>query len=250
MNPSLAGLTISAVTGKDRPAATGVTMGPIRILIADDHAIIRRGLRTLLEHEPGFEVIAEACDGRQAIEAALRERPHVVILDIGMPNLNGIEAARQISATLHDTQIVVLTVHADECYLLSALRAGARGYVLKSSAESEIVDAVRAVSQGKAFFSPKVSRILADDYTRYLQREDVEDAYELLTNREREILQLLAEGAANKDVANVLGLSPTTVISHRQHIFQKLNLHSVADLILYAVRKGVIPPQRSGAAPG
>jgi len=226
------------------------TMGPIRILIADDHAIIRRGLRTLLEHEPGFEVIAEASDGREAIETARRERPHIVILDIGMPNLNGIEASRQISETLRDTQIVMLTVHSDESYLLSALKAGARGYVLKSSAESEVVDAVRAVSQGKAFFSPKVSRILADDYTRYLQREEVEDAYELLTNREREILQLLAEGASNKDVANVLNLSPTTVICHRQHIFQKLNLHSLADLILYAVRKGVISSQRSGAMPG
>jgi len=222
-------------------------MGPIRILIADDHAIIRRGLRTLLEHEPGLQVVAEASDGREAIEAAKRERPHVAILDIGMPNLNGIEVSRQISEVLRETQIVMLTVHADESYLLSALKAGARGYVLKSSAESEIVDAVRAVSQGKAFFSPKVSRILVDDYTRYLQGENVEDAYELLTNREREILQLLAEGASNKDVANVLNLSPTTVICHRQHIFQKLNLHSLADLILYAVRKGVIPSQRSGA---
>jgi len=223
-------------------------MGPVRILIADDHAIIRRGLRTLLEHEPGFQVIAEACDGREAIEAARRERPHVVVLDIGMPGLNGIEACRQISGILTESQIVMLTVQADEAYLLGALKAGARGYVLKSSAESEIVDAVRAVSQGKGFFSPKVSRILADDYARHLQREAGQDPYELLTNREREILQLLAEGASNKDVANVLGLSPTTVISHRQHIFQKLDLHGLADLILYAVRKGVISPQRSDAS--
>jgi DNA-binding NarL/FixJ family response regulator len=220
-------------------------MEPIRILIADDHAVVRRGLRTLLEHEPGLEVIAEACDGREAIALALRERPQVVILDISMPNLNGIEAGRQIAEMLPDTQIVILTVQADEAYLLSALKVGARGYVLKSSAESEVVDAVRAVSQGKAFFSPKVSRILADDYTRYLQREQATDAYELLTDREREILQLLAEGASSKDVAGTLGLSPTTVICHRQHIFQKLNLHSLADLILYAVRKGIISPERS-----
>jgi len=223
-------------------------MGPVRILIADDHAIIRRGLRTLLEHEPGLEVIAEACDGREAIEMAKRERPHVVILDIGMPNLNGIEAGRQIAEKLPETQIVILTVQADESYLLGALKAGARGYILKSSAESEVVDAVRAVSQGKAFFSPKVSRILADEYTRYLQREDVDDPYDLLTNREREILQLLAEGASNKDIATSLGLSTTTVICHRQHIFQKLNLHGLADLILYAVRKGVISSQRGAAA--
>ena len=146
---------------------------------------------------------------------------------------------------LPDTQIVILTVQADEAYLLRALKVGARGYVLKSSAESEVVDAVRAVSQGKAFFSPKVSRILADDYTRYLQREQTTDAYEPLTDCEREILQLLAEGATSKDVASSLGLSPTTVICHRQRIFQKLNLHSLADLILYAVRKGIISPERS-----
>ena len=225
-------------------------MGPIRILIADDHAIIRRGLRTLLEHEPGLKVVAEACDGREAIEAAQRERPHVAVLDIGMPNLNGIEAARQISELVRDTQIVMLTVHSDESYLLSALKAGARGYVLKSSAECEVVDAVRAVSQGKAFFSPKVSRMLADDYTRYLQHQNVEDPHELLTSREHEMLQLLAEGASNKDVANVLGLSPTTVTCHRQHIFQKLNLHSLAELILYAVRKGVISSQSTGAPHG
>lgn len=230
--------------------AGSAAMGSVRILIADDHAIIRRGLRTLLEHEPGLEVIAEACDGREAIALSRRERPHVVILDIAMPNLNGIEAGRQIAEMLPDTQIVILTVQADEAYLLSALKAGARGYVLKSSAESEVVDAVRAVSQGKAFFSPKVSRILADDYTRYLQREQATDAYELLTNREREILQLLAEGASNKDIANTLDLSPTTVICHRQHIFQKLNLHSLADLILYAVRKGIISPQDSGVVSG
>jgi len=224
-------------------------VGPIRILIADDHAIIRRGLRTLLEHEPGLEVVAEACDGREAVAIARRERPQVVILDISMPNLNGIEAARQIAEVLPEAQVVILTVQADEAYLLSALKAGARGYVLKSSAESEVVDAVRAVSQGKAFFSPKMSRMIADDYTRYLEHEKVADAYELLTNREHEILQLLAEGASNKDIANTLGLSPTTVICHRQHIFQKLNLHSLADLILYAVRKGVISPQRTSVAP-
>ena len=223
-------------------------MSSTRIMIADDHAIIRRGLRTLLEHEPGLEVVAEATDGREAVEIAKRERPQVVILDIGMPGLNGIEAGRRISATVPGANVVMLTVHADECYLLSALKAGTRGYVLKSSAESEIVDAVRAVAQGKAFFSPKVSRILADEYTRHLQREEVEDPYELLTNREREILQLLAEGASNQDVATVLGLCTTTVICHRQHIFQKLNLHGLADLILYAVRKGVISSQRSGAA--
>ena len=218
-------------------------MGPVRILIADDHALIRSGLRALLTHEPGFEVVAEAADGREAVELAEREKPRVAILDISMPNLNGLEAARQISAKLADTQLVMLTVHTDECYLLTALKAGARGYVLKSSSEFEIVEAVRAVAQGKAYFSPRVSRMLADDYLRHLEEKHVEDSYDLLTGREREILQFLAEGQSNKEVANLLDLSPTTVICHRQHIFQKLNFHSLADLILYAIRKGVITQQ-------
>jgi two-component system response regulator NreC len=218
-------------------------MGTVRILIADDHALIRSGLRALLAHEPSFDVVAEASDGREAIEAAQRELPHVAVLDIGMPNLNGIEAARRISAAVPNIQLVMLTVYSDEGYLLNALRAGARGYVLKSSAESEIVDAVRAVSQGKAFFSPKVSRILADDYMRFLEQKKVEDSFDLLTGRERQILQLLAEGQSNKDIATILNLSPTTVICHRQHIFQKLNLHNLSDLILYAIRKGVISSQ-------
>jgi two-component system response regulator NreC len=220
-------------------------MSPVRILIADDHAIIRSGLRALLSHEPGFEVVAEAADGREAVELAERELPHIALLDISMPTLNGLEAARQISAKSSTVQLVMLTVHTDECYLLNALKAGARGYVLKSSAEFEIVEAIRAVSQGKAYFSPKVSRVLADEYMRYLQASQVEDSYDLLTSRERQILQLLAEGQSNKDVANILDLSPTTVICHRQHIFQKLNLHSLADLILYAIRKGVISSNQS-----
>ena len=215
-------------------------MNPVRILIADDHALIRGGLRTLLSHDPSLQVVAEAANGLEAVEAAERERPHVAILDIGMPALNGIEAARRISAAVPGIQLVMLTVYSDEGYLLNALRAGARGYVLKSSAESEIVDAVRAVSGGKAFFSPTVSRILADDYMRFLEEKRVEDSYDLLTDRERQILQLLAEGQSNKDIATILDLSHTTVISHRQHIFQKLNLHSISDLILYAIRKGVI----------
>jgi len=217
-------------------------MSRFRILIADDHALIRSGLRSLLAREPDFEVVAEACDGRETVELAERERPHIAIVDISMPSLNGIEAARQISQKFPDIQIVMLTVHSDESYLMGALKAGARAFVLKSSAELEAVEAVRAVSQGKAFFSPKVSRILADDYLRHREREQeqVEDPYDQLTAREREILQLLAEGRSNKDIATVLDLSPTTVITHRQHILQKLNLHSLNELILFAVRRGVI----------
>jgi DNA-binding NarL/FixJ family response regulator len=223
-------------------------MGSVRILIADDHSLIRAGLRALLAHEPRFEVVAEATDGQAAVEAAQRERPQVAILDIGMPTLNGIEAARRISAAVDNVQLIMLTVYSDEGYLLNALRAGARGYVLKSSAGSEIVDAVRAVSEGKAFFSPKISRILADDYTRFLEREHVADSFDLLTGRERQILQLLAEGQSNKDIASILNISLTTVLCHRQHIFQKLNLHNVSDLILYAIRKGVISSQLDSRA--
>ncbi len=217
-------------------------MHAVRILVADDHAIIRRGLRALLAHNPEFEIVAEACDGLEAVEVAERVRPDVAVMDISMPNLDGLEATRRIFSTLPGTQIVLLTVHADESYLLGALKAGARGYVLKSSAESEIVEAVRAVSSGKAYFSPKVSRILADEYLRDLQAQNVGDPYDLLTSRERQILQLLAEGQSNKDIANLLDLSPTTVICHRQHIFQKLGFHNVADLILYAIRKGIVSP--------
>lgn len=223
-------------------------MDKVRILVADDHAIIRRGLKTLLEHEADLEVIAEASDGREAVELARQAAPQVAVLDIGMPNLNGIEAARQISAESEAVQIVMLTVHADECYLLSALKAGARGYVLKSSAEFEMVEAVRAVNQGRAFFSPKVSKILAEEYVRELGKREVQDSYDQLSRQERQILQLLAEGQANKDIASILNISPTTVMCHRQHIFQKLSLHSLADLILYAVRRGVVDTQTAAAA--
>jgi two-component system, NarL family, response regulator NreC len=222
-------------------------MVPVRILIADDHAIIRRGLRGLLAHEPGFEIVAEASDGGEALELAERDRPHVAILDFTMPILNGLEAARQILSKLTGIQLIMLTVHEDECYLLNALKAGARGYVLKSSLEFEVLEAVRAVSQGKAYFSPRVSKILAYEYMRYLESTRLEDSYGLLTSREQQILQLLAEGQSNKDIGTVLDLSSTTVICHCQHIFQKLNLHSVAELILYAIRKGFISSGQGAA---
>jgi DNA-binding NarL/FixJ family response regulator len=222
-------------------------MSRFRILIADDHPLIRKGLRSLLANEPDFEIVAEARDGKETVELAAHEHPHIAIVDIGMPTLNGIEAARQISQKFPDIQIVMLTVHSDEWHLLGALKAGARAYVLKSCVEFEAIQAVRAVSQGKAYFSPKVSRILADDYIRQLEHEQVQDSYDLLTSREREILQLLAEGRSNKDIASVLNLSTTTVICHRQHILQKLNLHSLNELILYAVRRGVISSERGAA---
>jgi two-component system, NarL family, response regulator NreC len=213
---------------------------PIRVLVADDHTIIRSGLRLLLERQGGFEVVAEASDGRQAVDLAERERPDVVMLDIGMPNLNGIEATKQIMAKLPQVKVIVLSMHSDETYVLKALRAGARGYLLKDSAESDIMNAIRAVQEGKAYFSPEISRMLVDDYMRQLQQRGIDDTYELLTAREREILQMLAEGKGNKDIASMLNLSTYTVETHRSHILQKLNLHTLPELILYAVRKGII----------
>jgi two-component system response regulator NreC len=213
---------------------------PIRILLADDHTVVRKGLRLLLESQPEFQVIADAANGREAVAMADQHRPDVVVMDVAMPTLNGIEAARQISARLPQTAVVFLSMHADESYVLRALKVGARAYLLKDSAEHDLINAVKAVSEGKAFFSPAISKMLVEDYMRQMQERKLEDSYELLTTREREVLQLLAEGKNNKEVAGILNLSLYTVETHRSNIFQKLNLHSGAELILYAIRKGVI----------
>ena len=215
-------------------------MNPVRILLADDHTVMRNGLRLLLERQPHLQVVGEAADGRQAVALTESANPDVVIMDIGMPNLNGIEAARQIVNHNPRTAIAILSMHSDESYVIRALKAGARAYLLKDSAEADLLAAVRALTEGKSFFSPAISKILVEDYMRQLESRGAEDTYELLTNREREILQLLAEGRTNKEVANMLNLSLYTVETHRTHILQKLNLHSVPELILYAVRKGII----------
>ena len=215
-------------------------MNPIRILLADDHNVMRTGLRLLLERQPDFEVVGEASNGREAVELAGATKPDVVILDIAMPNMSGIEAAQRISTTLPDTAIIVLSMHSDESYVLKALKVGAKGYLLKDTAEDTMIDAIKAVSAGKAYFSPEISRMLVEDYIREVRRRGVEDSYELLTAREREILQLLAEAKSNKDISAMLNLSIYTVETHRKNIQEKLNLHNLPELILYAVRKGVI----------
>jgi two-component system response regulator NreC len=215
-------------------------MKAIRILLADDHTVVRKGLRLLLENVPEFQVVADASSGREAVALAEEHLPDVIVMDVAMPILNGIEAARQITAKLPQTAVVFLSMHGDESYVLRALKAGARAYLLKDSAEYDLIQAVRAVSEGKAFFSPAISKMLVEDYMRQMRERGVEDSYELLTTREREVLQLLAEGKSNKDVAAMLSLSLYTVETHRSNIFQKLNLHSGAELILYAIRKGVI----------
>lgn len=215
-------------------------MTPIRIVLADDHTIIRSGLRLLLEQQADFRVVGEASDGREAVELVAKQHPEVAVLDIGMPQLNGIEATRQIASQEPDTKVVILSMHQDEGYVLKALKAGARAYILKNSAEADLIRAVRTVADGKSFFSPVISKMLLEDYVRQIRDKHVEDSYDLLTPREREVLQLLAEGRTNKEVANLLHLSVYTVDAHRGNILQKLNLHGVPELVLYAVRKGII----------
>jgi two-component system, NarL family, response regulator NreC len=212
----------------------------VRVLLADDHKMIRAGLRLVLEQQADVIVAGEADDGRQAVALAAELKPDVVVLDVGMPSLNGIEAAAQIKQARLSTAIVILSMHSDEAYILRALRAGASGYILKDSAEADLVGAVRAVTEGKSFFSPKVSRILLEDYVRKLRKSGAEDSYDLLSAREREILQLVAEGKSSKEIANLLNLSVYTVETHRANIMQKLNLKGIPELILYAVRKGIV----------
>ena len=212
----------------------------IRILLADDHTMVRSGLRVLLDRQPAFRVIAEASDGREAVALANLHRPDVAVVDIAMPKLNGIDAVREITSTNPKIAAIILSMHSDEGYVLRALKAGARGYLLKDSPESDLIGSIRAVYEGKAFFSPQISKLLAEDYLRQLQQRGAEDSYELLTVREREVLQLLAEGRSNKEVAAVLDLSLYTIETHRANILQKLNLKGTPELILYAVRKGVI----------
>ncbi len=215
-------------------------MRKIRIVLADDHKLMRSGLRVLLEQQQDFTVVGEASDGREAVALVNSQKPDVLVMDIGMPNLNGIEAAGQIAEGHPEISIVMLSMHSDESYVLRALKAGAKGYLLKDSAETDLIRAVHSVAEGKSFFSPAVSKVLLEDYVRKLKRSGSEDPYDLLTPREREVLQLIVEGKSNKDVAQLLNLSVYTVETHRSNIMEKLNLHGVPELILYAVRKGII----------
>ena len=215
-------------------------MKKIRIILADDHGIVRKGLRFLLERQGGMEVIGEAADGREAVALAEELHPNVIVMDIAMPRLNGIDATGQVVRRHPEIGVIILSMHSDEEYLVRALTAGAKGYLLKDSAEVDLIRAIEAVSQGRPFFSPAISRTLLEDYLRQLQQRGVQDSYDLLSDREKEVLQLLAEGKSNKDVATLLELSPYTVETHRTHIMQKLNLHNTAELVLYAVRKKII----------
>jgi DNA-binding NarL/FixJ family response regulator len=215
-------------------------MARLRILLADDHTIVRQGLRKVIEERPEWEVVAEAGDGREAVRQAEEHKPDIAIVDVAMPLLNGIETARQIKRKAPDTRIIVLTMHADEAYVTQMLQAGASGYLLKDSADVDLIQAVAEVSRGRSFFSPAIARVMLDDYVRQLAEKGVTDRYESLSEREREIFQLIAEGRTNKEIAALLHVSPSTVETHRAHIMEKLDLHSAAEIVLYAVRRGVI----------
>jgi two-component system, NarL family, response regulator NreC len=212
----------------------------LRVLLADDHGIVRRGLRSLLESQPGIDVIGEAADGLEALRLCTESSPDILILDIAMPKMNGIEVASRVHKFENAPRVIILSMHTDESYIIRALAAGARGYLLKEATDEDLVPALRSVIAGKRFFSPAVTAVLMEDYVRQLQARGLTDSYHLLTDRERQVLQLLAEGRSNKDVATVLDVGVSTVETHRANLMQKLNLHNTAEIVLYAVRKGII----------
>lgn len=215
-------------------------MSKIRIVLGDDHTLVRQGVRKILEDQPEWTVVDEASDGREAVRKTLESKPDVAIFDIAMPQLNGIEATRQVVRRAPEVRVLILSMHVEEAYVVQGLQAGAKGYLLKDSADVDLVDAVTAVAAGKSFFSPAVARVMLDDYVRHLAEKGVVDRYQLLTEREREVLQLVAEGRSNKEAAELLHLSPATVETHRSNILQKLDVHNTAELVLFAVRRGVI----------
>ena len=211
----------------------------MRALLADDHSIVRRGLRGLLD-AAGVTVVAEAGDGLEAVRLCEEHGPDLLIVDIGMPKLSGIEVTARAQKLARPPGVIILSVHCDESYIMRALAAGARAYLLKSATDEDLIPAVRAVSMGKPFFSPAVTAVMVGDYVRQLRQRGLSDSYHLLTDREKEVLQLLAEGRSNKEVATLLDLGLSTVETHRANLMQKLSLHNTAEIVLYAVRKGLI----------
>jgi two-component system response regulator NreC len=212
----------------------------LRVLLADDHGIVRRGMRALLESEPGVTVVGEAADGLDALRMCEEQRPDLLILDIGMPRLNGIDVAARAQKLQPPPRVIMLSMHADESYVLRALQAGAQAYLLKDATDEDLVPAIRAVTTGRRYFSAAVSGLLAEEFVTQLQRRGLTDSYALLTDREKEVLLLLAHGRSNKEVASLLDVGVSTVETHRGNLMQKLDLHGTADIVLYAVRKRLI----------
>jgi two-component system response regulator NreC len=213
---------------------------PLRLLLGDDHTLVRQGLRKILEERSDWRVVAEAANGREAVTLAVEHKPHVAVLDIGMPLLNGIDATRQILRRAPAVRVLILSMHAEEEYIARAVSAGAIGYLLKDSAGQDLISAVEAVAARRSFFSPAVAQVMMDDYVRRVAGAEAADRYETLSEREREIFQLIAEAKSNRDIADILAISVATVETHRARILQKLDVHNMAELVLYAVRRGVI----------
>lgn len=212
----------------------------IRVLVAEDHAVVREGIRLILESQPDMEVIGEASDGREALEKARELHPDIVLMDIGMPEMNGLEATRQIKRSLPETQILALTVHEQGDYLFRMLQAGASGYVLKGAPSSDLLAALRAASRGEVHLHPSLTTRLVGDYVRRLKRGEATDSYDTLTERQKDVLMLLADGLTNQQIATRLVISASTVETHRIHIMEKLGLRNRTDLIKYAIRHGLI----------
>ena len=212
----------------------------VRILLADDHTLMRQGLRRILEEQAEFDVVAETSSGIEAVEWARRHQPDVAIVDVAMQELNGIEAAAQIVKHSPHTAVLMLSMYSDERYVVRAVKAGARGYLLKNSAGDELIQAIHCVHKGQSFFSPAVAHIFQDGCARTEKGGGTGDRFESLTGRERQIYQLLAEANSNKEIARRLNLSLHTVVTHRWRIMEKLDLHSTAELVLSAVRRGVV----------
>jgi RNA polymerase sigma factor (sigma-70 family) len=215
-------------------------MSDLQIVLADDHTLFRQGLRRVLEEQPGWQVIAEARDGAEAVRLTLELEPHIVLLDIAMPRLNGVEATRQIARRLPDVRVLIVSMYSDDLYITQALQAGAHGFMLKDAADADLVRAVADLAAGKSYFSPDVSKVVRNDYVRQLAVRGISDRFDALSEREREVFQLIAEGHSNKDIARLLHVSPGTVETHRARIMEKLDVHSAAEIVRYAVRRGVI----------
>ncbi|GBD25805.1 Transcriptional regulatory protein DegU [bacterium HR30] len=212
----------------------------ITVLLVEDHTVVRKGIRRLLEDDPRLRVVGEASNGRDALALAQRLQPDVAVVDVGLPGLNGIDFTRQLRTASEHTAVVILSMHGDQAYVRRALQAGAKGYLVKDSEDQDLIKAILAVAAGSSYFDPTVSRVVLDSFLGAATAPESEDELARLTDREREVLQLVAEGKSSKEIAQILGLSVSTVESHRKHIMEKLDLHNTAAIVRFAVRKGIV----------